>query len=32
MSPAKSQKSVNAVQGCSNENQKGAIAIDFVKQ
>ena len=28
---AESQKGVNAVQRCSIENQKGAIAIDFVQ-
>ena len=29
---AESQKGVNAVQWCSFENQKGAIAIEFVQQ
>ena len=31
-SSAENQKGVNAVQQCSVENQKGAIAIDFVQQ
>ena len=29
---AESQKGVNAFQRCSFENQKGAMAIDFVQQ
>ena len=29
---AENQKDVNAVQQCSVENQKGAIAMDFVQQ
>ena len=30
--PHKSLKGVNGIQRCSIENQKGAIAIDFVQQ
>ena len=29
---AENQKGVNVVQRCSIENQKGAIALDFVQQ
>ena len=32
MSSAEDQKGVNAAQQCFVENQKGAIAIDFVQQ
>ena len=32
ISSAESQKGINADPGCSVENQKGAIAIDFVQQ
>ena len=32
ISSVESQKDVIAVQRCSVENQKGAIAIDFVQQ
>ena len=32
ISSAESQKGANAVQRCSIENKKGAIAIDFVQQ
>ena len=28
---AESQRGINAVQRCSIENQKGAIAIDFIQ-
>ena len=31
-SSVENQKGVNAVEGCSVDKQKGAIAIDFVKQ
>ena len=30
MSSAENQKGVDAVQQCSDENQKGTIAIDFI--
>ena len=29
---AENQKGINAVQECSDENQKGAITIDFVQR
>ena len=32
ISSAESQKGVDAFQRCSIENQKGAIAIDFVQR
>ena len=32
MTSTESQKGVNAVELCSVENQRGAIAIDFVKR
>ena len=32
ISSAENQKGVNAVEGCSVENQKGAITIDFEQQ
>ena len=32
MSSAESQKGTNTVQRCSIENQKGAIAMDFVQR
>ena len=32
VSSGENQKGVNAVQRCSIESQKGAIAIDFVQQ
>ena len=31
VSSAENQKGIDAVQWCSIENQKGAIAIDFVQ-